>query len=156
MEKEQFLSSIYLIIRNEKKEILLQKRIGTKLWCGFYALPAGHVDKGENPYDALIREAKEELDIDLKASDILSTFVICRRNNFNDMQPYYDVYFEIGKYSGTIKINEPGKCAELLWADEDKLPDKMISYEKEALKMKRLEMNNKPFNFGVIDVDSES
>lgn len=31
MAKENFLSSIYLIIKNEKGEILLQRRKGTKL-----------------------------------------------------------------------------------------------------------------------------
>lgn len=45
MERQNFLSSVYLIIRNEKNEILLQRRQGTKLWPGFLALPAGHIDK---------------------------------------------------------------------------------------------------------------
>lgn len=35
MEKEKFLSSVYMIIRNEKNDILLQRRQGTKLWPGF-------------------------------------------------------------------------------------------------------------------------
>lgn len=63
MEREQFLSAVYMIIKNEKNEILFQRRQGTKLWPGFLALPAGHVDTGENVYDAVIREAKEELNI---------------------------------------------------------------------------------------------
>ena len=35
MEREKFLSSIYLIIKYENGEILLQRRQGTKLWPGF-------------------------------------------------------------------------------------------------------------------------
>ena len=31
MEKEKFMSSVYLIIKNERKQILLQRRQGTKL-----------------------------------------------------------------------------------------------------------------------------
>ena len=69
--REQFLSSIYIIIKNEKGEILLQRRQGSKLWPGFLALPAGHLDGKENAYEALIREAKEELDIEIKEEDIL-------------------------------------------------------------------------------------
>lgn len=46
VERENFLSSIYLIIKNENGEVLLQKRQGTKLWPGFLALPAGHIDGG--------------------------------------------------------------------------------------------------------------
>ena len=48
MGKEKFLSAIYLIIKNDEGKILLQRRQGTKLWPGFLALPAGHVDEGEN------------------------------------------------------------------------------------------------------------
>ena len=90
MEKEKFLSSVYMIIRNEKNDILLQRRQGTKLWPGFLALPAGHIDQGENAYDALVREAKEELGIELSLNDIIDTFVVNRRNK--SLLPYYDVY----------------------------------------------------------------
>lgn len=113
MEKEKFLSSVYMIIRNEKNDILLQRRQGTKLWPGFLALPAGHIDQGENAYDALVREAKEELGIELSLNDIIDTFVVNRRNK--SLLPYYDVYFEVSKYKGDIKINEPEKCSELVW-----------------------------------------
>lgn len=56
--------------------ILLQKRKGTKLWPGYYALPAGHIDQGENQYDALIREAKEELNIEINPKDIINSYVV--------------------------------------------------------------------------------
>ena len=48
MEREKFLSAIYLIIKNEEGKALLQRRQGTKLWPGFLALPAGHIDSKEN------------------------------------------------------------------------------------------------------------
>ena len=54
--KEMFKSAIHIIIMDNNK-ILLQKRKGSKLWPRYYALPAGHIDKGENQYEALIREA---------------------------------------------------------------------------------------------------
>ena len=110
MEKEKFLSSVYLIIKNENDEILLQRRQGTKLWPGFLALPAGHIDEKENAYDAVIREAKEELGIEISISNIVDTFVVNRRNK--SLMPYYDVYFEINGYKGDIQISEPEKCSE--------------------------------------------
>ena len=102
MEKENFMSSVYLIIKNERKQILLQRRQGTKLWPGFLALPAGHIDEGENAYDAIIREAKEELGIEISIDNIIDTFVVNRRNK--SLLPYYDVYFEINNYIGEIGI----------------------------------------------------
>ena len=102
MEKEKFMSSVYLIIKNERNQILLQRRQGTKLWPGFLALPAGHIDEGENAYDAIIREAKEELGIEISIDNIIDTFVVNRRNK--SLLPYYDVYFEINNYIGEIGI----------------------------------------------------
>lgn len=148
MEKEKFLSSVYLIIRNEEKQVLLQRRQGTKLWPGFLALPAGHVDEGENAYDAVIREAKEELGIEISMNNIIDTFVVNRRNK--SLLPYYDVYFEIDNYTGELKINEPEKCSELVWSDINNLPEDMIDFEIEAIKN-----NQKGVKFSTIDTNNE-
>ena len=148
MEKEKFLSSVYLIIRNEEKQILLQRRQGTKLWSGFLALPAGHIDEGENAYDAVIREAKEELGIEISINNIIDTFVVNRRNK--SLLPYYDVYFEIDNYTGELKINEPEKCSELVWSDINNLPEDMIDFEIEAIKN-----NQKGVKFSTIDTNNE-
>ena len=80
MIREQFLSAVYLIVRNNEGKILLQRRQGTNLWAGFLGLPAGHIDSGEDAYEALIRETKEELGINILCDDIVDTFVVCRRN----------------------------------------------------------------------------
>jgi len=148
MEREKFLSAIYIIIRNDDGKILLQRRQGTKLWPGFLALPAGHIDESENAYEALVREAKEELGITVSIDDIIDTFVVNRKNK--SLPPYYDVYFEISKYEGEIKINEPDKCSELLWVDYDNLPSDMIDFEIEAINN-----NLNGIKFSVIDTDNE-
>ena len=148
LNREKFLSSIYLIIKNEEGKILLQRRQGTKLWPGFLALPAGHIDEGENAYEAAIREAKEELDITISQDNIIDTFVVNRRNK--SLSPYYDVYFEINDYEGNITINEPEKCSELKWCNIEELPEDMIEFEKIAL------FNNKKgIKFSTIDIDNE-
>lgn len=148
MTREKFLSSIYLIIKNKKGEILLQRRQGTTLWPGFLALPAGHIDEGEDPYEAAIREAKEELDIKITKKDISDTFVVMRKNK--SLMPYYDVYFQISNYIGDIRIAEPLKCSELVWKDINNLPNDMIDFEISAI-------NNylKGIKFSCIYADNE-
>ena len=148
MEKENFLAAVYLIIKNKEGKILLQRRQGTKLWPGFLALPAGHIDEGENAIDAVIREAREELSIEIIEEDIVDSFVANRRNK--SLRPYFDVYFEISSYKGQIKINEPDKCSELKWCDINNLPYDMIDFEVEAIKNRQ-----QGITFSVIDTDNE-
>lgn len=148
VEREHFLSSIYLIIKDEMGRILLQRRQGTNLWPGYLALPAGHIDQGELAYDAAIREAKEELGITITRGDICDTFVVNRRNK--SLAPYYDVYFELSSFEGEISIMEPDKCSELRWCSLEQLPEDMIDFEKTAI-----ENNIKGIKFSTIDTDNE-
>ena len=91
--KAFFKCAVHIILIDNNK-ILLQKRNGTKLWPGYYALPAGHIDEGENQYDALVREAKEELGIEINVDDIINDYVVLRRNFFEIdgkiLEPYID------------------------------------------------------------------
>ena len=130
--KAIFKSAVHLILTQEDK-ILLQKRKGSKLWPGYYALPAGHIDEGENQYEALVREANEELGIGIDPSKILRSYVVLRRNHFTIdgkiLEPYIDYYFDVMDFDGTPKIMEPDKCDELLWADPNNLPYPFVNYE---------------------------
>lgn len=148
MEKEKFLAAVYLIIKDSEGKILLQRRQGTKLWPRFLALPAGHIDEGENAYEAAIREAKEELSIIITKKDITDAFVVNRRNK--SLSPYFDIYFEISSYKGKIKISEPEKCSELKWCDINNLPNDMIDFEIDAIKNRQ-----KNILFSTFDADNE-
>ena len=105
-------------------------------------LPAGHINEGENQYDALIREAKEELDIEIDLKNIINSYVVLRRNFFEidgkKLEPYIDYYFEISKCKGTPKIVEFNKCEELIWANIDNLPEPFINYEGDFLANKSI------------------
>lgn len=134
--KELFKSAIHMIITKDNK-VLLQKRKGSKLWPGYYALPAGHIDQGENQYDALTREAQEELGIEITKKDVIKSYTVLRRNYFEidgkRLEPYIDYYFEIENYKGTPRIMEEDKCDELIWQDLNDLPEPFINYEGDFL-----------------------
>jgi isopentenyldiphosphate isomerase len=57
-------------LSEEGVEVLLQKRAATKhTWPSHYDISAsGHIDLGENPVQSAIREAKEEIDVDIDPS----------------------------------------------------------------------------------------
>ena len=130
-----------MIICKDNK-ILVQKRKGSKLWPGYYALPAGHIDKGENQYDALIREAQEELGIVINLKKIINSYVVLRRNYFKIngkvLEPYIDYYFEIEEYEGIPKIIEEDRCDELIWVYINNLPEPFINYEGDFLENKKI------------------
>jgi len=57
-----------IILENDRGEFLLALR-DNKSWIPFpdhWDLIGGHVEEGETPEEALVREYKEELDLDLK------------------------------------------------------------------------------------------
>ena len=136
-----FKSAVHMIIIKDNK-ILVQKRKGSKLWPGYYALPAGHIDEGENQFDALVREAKEELGVYIDTKKILNSYVVLRRNYFEIddklLEPYIDYYFEINEYDGVPKIMEKDKCDELIWVDINDLPVPFINYEGDFLSNKTI------------------
>ena len=129
--KAIFKSAVHMIIKKYNK-VLVQKRKGSKLWPGYYGLPAGHIDEGENQYEALVREAKEELGITINIKNIINDYTVLRRNYFEidgkKLESYIDFYYEIEEYEGIPKIMEEDKCEELLWADINNLPEPFINY----------------------------
>jgi len=55
--------SIALI--NNYDQVLIAKRANKKHLAGFWEFPGGKVEKDETPENALIREVKEELNVDI-------------------------------------------------------------------------------------------
>jgi phosphoglycolate phosphatase len=57
---------------------LIQRNDGTVLlcdshkWPGLYTVPGGHVELGETCEDALVREIKEEVGLDIKVLELIS------------------------------------------------------------------------------------
>lgn len=59
---------------------------------GFYCLPGGHVEFGENTQDAVLREMKEEVNCDFEVGKliaIIENFYIIENRNFHEIAYYY-------------------------------------------------------------------
>lgn len=65
--KEYWHESIGIFLFNSKKEVLLFKRI---IYPFAFSVPAGHLNKNENPKKAIIREIKEEVNLIINECDI--------------------------------------------------------------------------------------
>ena len=53
------------IILNEKNQVLIMSRKTDDFMGGIDELPSGNMEQGENIYDALVREVKEETNLDV-------------------------------------------------------------------------------------------
>ncbi|HSW71084.1 MAG TPA: 8-oxo-dGTP diphosphatase MutT, partial [Gammaproteobacteria bacterium] len=68
MKKENQVQVVVGVIPNSNKEILVTQRPLQKSYSGYWEFPGGKIEKNESAYEALIRELKEELDIDVQAA----------------------------------------------------------------------------------------
>lgn len=132
----------YLVLIEEGK-VLLLRRFNTGYQDGMYSLVAGHLEGGETAEQCIIREAKEEADINLLQEDLQVKHIMHRLAKDRE---YMDVYVAAGKWNGAIQNMEPHKCDDLSWFPLDSLPDNTL--EEVAFALKNMEQGVFYSNFG--------
>jgi 8-oxo-dGTP pyrophosphatase MutT (NUDIX family) len=113
-------------------EVLLQLRQGTGFMDDHWAAAAaGHVERGETAYDAARREAREEIDVD----DVALTFLTAmqRTRGGEPIDERIDFFFSARSWSGTPRIVESAKCADLAWFPLAALPEPVVPHELAVL-----------------------
>jgi len=97
--------------------VLIAKRPEGKKLAGLWGVPGGKVEPGERPEQALIRELKEELDIDVKES-CLAPFVFASHayDSFHLLMPLY----LCRRWDGVVAAREHDALA---WVKPNKLSD---------------------------------
>ena len=109
-------------IINKNGEILCAQR-GYGSLIGKWEFPGGKIEDGETDQQALIREIKEELDIDIEVGELIDESY----NEYPEQNVYLKV-FKCKQISGVISDKEhkalkwlaPNKTEELDWAEADK------------------------------------
>ncbi len=128
MSRNQVPIAVHLLLV-KGHEILLLRRYNTGYEDGNYSLCAGHVDSNEVYFEAMIREAKEEIGITL-TNNQLKTIQVMHRKSVVERIDYFLIATE---WSGEIKNMEPNKCDELKWVNINDLPSNTIPYIKHAI-----------------------
>jgi ADP-ribose pyrophosphatase len=103
----------------EQDRVLLLKRL-KEPEAGYWSIPGGAVDFGETIEDALKRELKEELSVDVKIIKLLGVT--------NHILPEAEIHwvspvFLVEVLSGNPKIMEADKHSDLGWFMISNLPD---------------------------------
>lgn len=134
MEKKRHsnIPASYLVLIKDNK-ILLLRRYNTGYEDGNYSLIAGHVDQGETFTQAIIRETKEEANIDILSNDLRVAHVMHRNSGTIENNERVDIFFVAEKWNSEIINKEPYKCDDLSWFDLDNLPENIIPYIRQAV-----------------------
>lgn len=131
MSKERFklIASVYLVLKRDNK-ILLSRRYNTGYFDGNYSFPAGHLDGNETLKQGIVREAKEEIGVDLESNNLELIYVMNRKIP-NDER--LDFFFSAKKWLGEPRIMESDKCNDLSWFELNDLPKNIVPYIKEMI-----------------------
>lgn len=84
------------IILQEKKILLLQRSNYTQNYPGYWGCPGGRAEPNETPEQNVIREVKEECNLNFYPSEIIKTGIWQNRK----------FYRFLGTWNGNIKIQE--------------------------------------------------
>lgn len=85
-----------MVIKRNDKLLFIKRSLTVKSLPGIWLFPTGTIEPGESPRDTAIREAKEELNLDIISTKIISEiklegldayliFVLCEAKNFDNI-----------------------------------------------------------------------
>lgn len=123
-DRHTVVPAVYVIFRDGDKVLLLQ-RANTGYHDGDYSMPAGHLDGGESALTAAIREAKEEVGVDIKPEDLRLVHTQHRMAEEGDHERI-NLFYEARTWSDELTNAEPHKCSEIRWFSLDALPSNLV------------------------------
>ena len=127
-----YVACFVVLRRSNKVAMVLRKDTG--YMDGYYGLPAGKVEWGENYAGAAVREAKEEAGVTIKLKDLFFVHVAHRHGEDDEtFMDWVDVYFEADKWEGEPHNAEPDKSERLDWIDLTNLPKNIVPPQRAAL-----------------------
>ena len=121
MDKAKFTIGAFAIIFDEKNRVLLCHRRDYDLWN----LPGGGVESGETPWQAVIRETKEETGLDVEIVKLKGIYVKPEKN---------DIVFSFicKQVGGKITLNE--EADQIKYFALDDLPENTVLKQVKRIK----------------------
>lgn len=140
-DKNLLHNEVAAFIINDKKQVLLQKRSANKRFNpNKWALCAGHVDAYESLEDAILREIKEEVGLDISKDDLhkFSKKEFTIRDQNSHITYFYYIRSNLNEKDFIIQKEE---LSEVKWFDIDdvidmiKKNDSLIVFDERRLKL---------------------
>jgi 8-oxo-dGTP pyrophosphatase MutT (NUDIX family) len=115
-----------MIILERDGAVCLAERQGTGYADGMLNLPSGKLEKNEDVFDAVAREAWEEAGIVVQRDALQIVHVMHFRNP--EEEPRVGWFFIARHWEGEPRNMEPHKCAGLSWHPIGQLPNNTVPY----------------------------
>ena len=133
-DRFRVVPAAYVFLR-QNESVLLQLRQNTGYRDGYWAAAAaGHVEPDESVLEAAVREAREELGVEL-SGDTLEPLCAMHRThgNHQEIDERVDFFFSCTVWTGDPRIVEPEKSGGLEWFALADLPDNVVPHERVVL-----------------------
>jgi 8-oxo-dGTP diphosphatase len=114
--------AVFVLLRNDKGEILLQQRAGNYL-SGYWDFPSGHGEYNEGLRESAVRELMEEVGLTARPEDLRLVHI----EQFFVDQEYINFIFACDTWQGEPRICEPDKCSGVAFFAPDNLPEKCVN-----------------------------
>lgn len=110
--------------QNHKTKILLTKRPATTDFMpGFYEIPGGHLEHGEDLITGLKREIKEELNLEISVGDLISAFTYTNQDTHTVELVYLG---SLASDFSELKIQKD-EISEVVWIEESEIDTLIIN-----------------------------
>ena len=116
-ERVKFNATVSFVLEQDDKFLLFYRTDGY-FKDGWWVLPAGHIEENETATQAVVRETKEELGIDVDIKDVEFAHIV---HNLVGENKRMDFYFLIKDFKGELQNLEPSKCVKMQFFSKDKL-----------------------------------
>lgn len=113
-----YLNMIYVVVGvvvNAKNEVLVTQRPADKSYKGYWEFPGGKRENNETPYQTLVRELKEELNVDVLSGQSWHQL----EYTYPDKTVFLDIWM-VNRFSGKLQGMEN---QAFQWVTLDKLEE---------------------------------
>ena len=133
MPYTSFVDVLLILVRDG--HVLLAERSGTGYADGQWNLPSGKLEEGEDLVAAVMREAREEIDLGLSRADLVMATSVHYLSP--EGRARVGFFFHAPRWRGEPRNAEPHKCARIQWFPLDQLPPNTVPYTHAGVELFR-------------------
>lgn len=117
-KKQSIKTSVVACIIDDQERVLLTRRC-IEPFCGQWVMPGGKIDHGERLLEAVHREVREEVGLEIRVDGLLDVY---EHVGLGTAEHHYVIlYYRARPLSRTLELNA-GEVTEAAWVAADELP----------------------------------